>query len=81
MVHEHVEGQTCAFIARFGRRVKIAEIGGYAGDRKYAGFLVQHRENFVHGNVVMIHDILHDRRIDVAAPRTHHKSLKWRKAH
>ena len=59
----------------------ITEVGGYAGDTQYAGFLVQDIIHFVYGQVFLLHDIGYSCNVNVTRSCTHYQTFQRCEAH
>ena len=61
--------------------LQITEVGGNLGDTGNTGLLVQHIHHIGHAHVVLLHQVLHDTGIDVAAAGAHGNTGNGGEAH
>ena len=68
-------------IARLGGAAHIAHVAGEAGEAQQAALFVEQGVHFLDGDLILLHDIVDDRRVDGAAARAHHHAFQRGEAH
>ena len=78
---EHIQSKLCALVAFCRGIVKIAEVGGNAGNAQNAGLLVENVQHLVDAQAVLVHDELDDARVQIAAAGAHGEADQRGEAH
>ena len=76
-----IERQIALLVALLGRPLDIAHIVRQLRQSQHAALVVQQLVHLRWQQVLHPHQVQHQRRVDIPAPRPHHQPLQRRKAH
>ena len=80
-VSQHLEGKLAPHVACIGAGIQVTGIGGHSGNAEEAALLVHYLGHLIRSEIVLLHQIRDDVRVNAAASGTHDHSVKRGESH